>query len=139
MQRIHADTVEKKHLETYPELDRSRIIINDEWFLLPTEDMLREVVARNSVKNLKMSGRRQCEEMALTLLANIRNDPQLEALEHNLCIGMAGGFIKAGLSRGTHMRLSAIIEGLILVHVEPQSDLVQNADPDKFSIFNLWM
>lgn len=139
MKTIDADTIEKTYLAAFPELDRDRMIVNDVPFLVPTLDGLKAVVGRNSVKLLRMSGRFQCEEMCLTLLSRIRNDPLLADYDHNLCIGMAGGLLRSGLDRGVHMRLLAMTEDAGRVQIEAQDDRIWPVDPRLFSPFNLWM
>jgi hypothetical protein len=137
--KIGADEIERVMLAAYREMAIERMIINDARYVRCPRLELEGIVARNSVKHIKPSGKFECEEYGLTLLANIRNDPLLADLAHNLCIGMAGGRQLAGLTQGPHLRLLAITTDDGLVEIEPQNDAVYNADPDTFSAFNLWM
>jgi hypothetical protein len=130
-----SDEIRTMLIDVYPELSHKRIWLTDSKFLLPTMDELTEAVAINSVKDLPFrSVTQECEEFALYLAADVRRWHAAKEPEANWAFGEAAGHLY-GLLGVTNHNANLCITTDTVVWVEPQSDLIHIANPDKFSVY----
>jgi len=134
-----SDEIRTILIGTFPELSHERIWLTDSQFLLPTPDELLEAVIANSVKDLPFRPiTQECEEFALYLAAGIRRWHAAKEPEANMALGECAGHLK-GLMGITNHNANLCITTVGVVWIEPQSDLIHEANPDKYSVYMVKM
>lgn len=134
-----SDEIRTTLIDTFPELSHERIWLTDSKFLLPTSDELLEAVIANSVRDLPFKRiTQECEEFALYLAAAIRRWHAATEPEANWALGECAGHLK-GLMGTTNHNANICVTIDEVVWIEPQSDLIHEANPDKYSIYMVKM
>jgi len=127
-------------LDEFSELSEERATWRDPFFLVPYLAQLKEIVIRNSVKDIpSRPNRNECEEYALYLLADIRRDSQLMNNPYNLAMGIADGFQYSDMMGwGAHTLNIALTHDSGIVITEPQTDVITVSDINVFSAYYIW-
>ena len=130
-----SDEIRQILIDTCPELSHERIWLTDPQFYLPTQDELLEAVIANSVKDLLFRKiTQECEEFSLYLAANIRRWHAAKEPEANMALGECAGHLH-GLLGITNHNANICITVDSVVWIEPQSDIISEVDPEKYSIY----
>ena len=131
--------------DMYGGLSLDRLDLEDRKWRIPTKQELTTIVKINSVAHLPfIPAVQECEEYSLHLMSRIRLWEARKAVEQdvdeyiNYAIGMCRGD-KAGLLGVTVHKMNISVTQSGIVIIEPQTDVLWDANPAEYDVWDITM
>jgi hypothetical protein len=131
--------------DMYAGLSLERLDLEDRKWYLPTKDELTTAVRINSVAHLPMIPVvQECEEFSLHLMSQVRLWEAKKAVEANVteyvnwAFGICRGDLAGLLGVTVHkMNICCTQSGVVII--EPQTNVLSDADPAKYDVWDITM
>jgi len=137
--------IKNELLKIYPKLKKENIWLTDKYYLVPELQEVIESIERNSVKDIQYNNKiSECEEFSLFLHAKVKMERAKnvknisEDNRYTWAFGEVIGFRQTLMGESIHqMNICFTQEGIKII--EPQSDVIEDFDLNKFNVFFIKM